>query len=180
MESIFMGKLRLDIKSNDILGVYGIVDLVFNGVAIESNKQLTTDPIALEYDVDILTDADNTLKVSLLNDRAHDANQDGVFDKFMTVSVTALSYSADGVNFTTLLPQVATSYTVPDGLYAGNVLTLTESVTSFNSLGINYSIAFNSDGIVNSTLISGVLGKVDLSNETYQDLVTGITYDRFR
>lgn len=171
MESIFMGKLRLDIKSNDILGVYGIVDLVFNGVTIESNKQLTADPIALEYNVDILTDADNTLKVSLLNGRPHD-------DKFMTVSVTALSYSADGVNFTTLLPQVATSYTVPDGLYAGNVLPLTESVTSFNVLGKNYSIAFNSDGIVNSALISGVLGKVDLSNETYQDLVTGITYDR--
>ena len=175
-----MGKLRLSIKSTDVLGVYGIVDLVFNGNTIESNRQLTADPVALEYDVDILTDAVNSLKVSLLNDQAHDANQDGDFsdpeDQIMIALVTALSYSIDGVNFTTLLPQVSTSYTVPTGLYAGNVLTLTESVTSFNSYGVDYAITFNSDGIINSAQISGVKGKI-LPNGNFQDFVTGKTYD---
>ena len=175
-----MGKLRLSIKSNDVLGVYGIVDLVFNGATIESNRQLTADPVALEYDVDILTDAVNSLKVNLLNDQAHDANQDGDYndeeDQTLIVSVTALSYSVDGVNFTTLLPQLATSYTVPSGIYAGNVLILTESVTSFGSFGVDYAITFNSDGIINSAQISGLKGKL-LPNGNYLDLVTGKTYD---
>jgi len=175
-----MGKLRLDIKSNDVLGVYGIVDLIFNGVAIESNRQLTADPVALEYDVDILTDAVNSLKVSLLNDQAHDSNQDGDFsdaeDQLLLALVTALSYSVDGVNFITLLPQLATSYTVPSGLYAGNVITLTENVTSFGSYGIDHEIMFNSDGIVDSPYVSGLKGKV-LPNGNFQDLVGGKTYD---
>ena len=175
-----MGKLRLSIKSTDVLGVYGIVDLVFNGTTIESNRQLTADPVALEYDVDILTDSVNSLKVSLLNDQAHDANQDGDFldaeDQLMITSVTALSYSADGVNFTTLLPQLATSYTVPDGLFAGNVLTLTESVTAFDSYGVDYTITFNSDGVINSEQISGLQGKI-LPNGNLQNLIDGKTYD---
>jgi hypothetical protein len=175
-----MGKLRLSIKSTDVLGVYGIVDLVFNGATIESNKQLTADPVALEYDVDILTAADNSLKVNLLNDQAHDANQDGDFldaeDQVLTASLTALSYSTDGANFTTLLPQIATSFTVPDGVYAGNVITLTESVTSFGSYGVDYAITFNSDGIVETEYCSGLKGKI-LPNGNYVDLINGKTYD---
>jgi hypothetical protein len=175
-----MSKLRLTLNSTNVLGVYGIVDLIFNGVTIESNKQLTADPVALEYDVDILTDAVNSLKVNLLNDQAHDANQDGDFlgaeDQVLTASMTALSYSIDRTNFTTLLPQVATSYTVLDGIYAGNIITLTESVTSFNSYGVDYTITFNSDGIVNSQYISGLKGKI-LPDIGFQDLVDGKTYD---
>jgi hypothetical protein len=164
-----MGKLRLSIKSTDVLGTYGIVDLIFNGVTIESNKQLTADSVALEYDVDILTDTVNSLKVNLLNAQAHE-------DQFLSASMTAFSYSIDGANFTTLLPQVATSFTVPDGLYAGDVLILTESVTSFNSYGVDYTITFNSDGIVNSQYISGLKGKI-LPDIGFQDLVDGKTYD---
>jgi hypothetical protein len=175
-----MGKLRLDINSTDVLGTYGIVDLIFNGVTIESNKQLTADPVALEYDVDILTDAVNSLKVNLLNDQAHDADQDGNFsgeeDQILIASLTALSYSTDGVNFTTLLPQLATSYTIPDGLLAGNVITLTESVTSFDSSGLDSVITFNSDGIINSEQIFGLVGKI-LPNGTFQSFVDGKTYD---
>jgi hypothetical protein len=175
-----MGKLRLSIKSTDVLGKYGIVDLDFNGVTIESNKQLTADPVALEYDVDILTDTANSLKVSLLNDQAYDANQDGDFsdagDQTLLVSVTALSYSVNGVNFTTLLPQLATNYTVPDGIYAGNVITLTESVTSFSSYGVDYAITFNSDGIINSAQISGLKVKI-LPNGNLRNLVDGKTYN---
>ena len=175
-----MGKLRLSIKSSGVLEVYGIVDLVFNGVTIESNKQLTADPVALEYDVDILTNAVNSLKVSLLNDKAYDANGDGDYgdagDQTLLVSVTALSYSVNGVNFTTLLPQLATNYTVPDGIYAGNVITLTESVTSFSSYGVDYAITFNSDGIINSAHISGLKVKI-LPNGNLQNLVDGKTYN---
>jgi hypothetical protein len=175
-----MGKLRLNIKSNDVLGVYGIVDLVFNGATIESNKQLTADLVALEYDVDVLTGAVNSLKVNLLNDQAHDADQDGDFtdaeNQTLAAQVTALSYSTDGVSFTTLLPQLATSYTVPSGIYAGNVITLTYSVTSFDSYGVDYVITFNSDGIVNSQYITGLLGKI-LPDGSYQDLVNNTTYD---
>jgi hypothetical protein len=175
-----MGKLRLSIKSTDVLGVYGIVDLVFNGVTIESNRQLTADPVALEYDVDILTDAVNSLKVNLLNDQAHDADQNGDFtgeeDQTLRAVVSSLSYSIDGTTYVTLLPQVATSFTVPDGIYAGNVITLTESITSFGSYGADYAITFNSDGIINSDQISGLKGKI-LPNGNFQDLVNGITYD---
>ena len=165
-----MSKLRLTLNSTNVLGVYGIVDLIFNGVTIESNKQLTADPVALEYDVDILTDAVNSLKVNLLNGPGpHE-------DQFLIASLTALSYSADGVNFTILLPQLATSYTIVTGLLAGNVITLTESVTSFNSYGVDHVITFNSDGIVDSQYISGLKGKI-LPNHTFQNLIDGKTYD---
>ena len=165
-----MGKLRLTLSSTNVLGVYGIVDLVFNGIIIKSNKQLTADPLALEYDVDILTGSVNSLKVSLLNAQAHEDQT------YLVASLTTLSYSIDGVNFTTLLPQVATSFTVPDGLFAGDVLTLTESVTSFDSYGVDYTITFNSDGIVDSQYISGLKGKI-LPDIGFQDLVDGKTYD---
>ena len=176
-----MGKLRLTLSSTNVLGVYGIVDLVFNGIIIESNKQLTADPLALEYDVDILTGSVNSLKVSLLNAQAHNAYQDSDFhgaeyQTFLVASLTTLSYSIDEVNFTTLLPQVATSFTVPDRLFAGDVLTLTESVTSFDSYGVDYTITFNSDGIVDSQYISGLKGKI-LPDIGFQDLVDGKTYD---
>ena len=174
---IIMGKLRLDINSNDVLGTYGIVDLIFNGVTIESNKQLTAEPVTLEYDVNILTNAVNSLKISLLNDRAHIANQGSDFEnQYLMAKVTALSYSADGVSFTTLLPQLATSYTVPSGIYAGNVVTLTEGVSEFQSYGADYTLSFNSDGIINTDQVSGVKIKL-LANKNLQDLVNGKTYD---
>jgi hypothetical protein len=175
-----MGKLRLDINSTDVLGTYGIVDIVFNGTKLADSKRLSATVESLEYDVDILTSGDNVLKISLLNDQAYDANGNGDFsgdgNQTLRAVVSSLSYSIDDVNFTTLLPQTATSYTVPSGLYAGNVVPLTESVTAFYSFGPNYTLTFNSDGIVNTEYCSGLLGKV-LPNGNYQDLVNGVTYD---
>ena len=75
-----------------------------------------------------------------------------------------------------MLPQAATSYTVPSGLYAGNILVLTESITEFASYGADYVLTFNSDGIVNTNYCSGVKFKV-LENGNVQDLVNGKTYD---
>jgi hypothetical protein len=87
-----------------------------------------------------------------------------------------LSYSTDDTNYITLLPQAATSYTVPSGPLAGNVLILTESVTQFSSYSADYAITFNSDGIVNTNYCSGLKGKI-LENGNFQDLVNGKTYD---
>lgn len=175
-----MGKLRLDINSTDVLGVYGIVDIVFNGATLAASEQLSATVESLEYDVDILTSSNNVLKIALLNDQAHDANGDGDFhdegDQTLQAVVSSLSYSTDGSSFTTLLPQAATSYTVPGGLYAGNILTLTENITSFSSYGVDYAITFNSDGIVETEYCSGVKFKV-LENGNVQDLINNVTYD---
>jgi hypothetical protein len=175
-----MAKLRLNIKSTAVLDVYGIVDVIFNGATLASSKQLSATVENLEYNIAGIDNTSNTLKISLLNDQAHDANNDGDYldagDQTMQVIVSALSYSIDNTTFTTLLPQVATSYTVPGGIYAGNVVTLTESVSNFNSYGADYVLTFNSDGIVNSEFISGVKAKI-LENGNLQDLVNGKTYD---
>ena len=175
-----MAKLRLSIKSTDVLGVYGIVDIVFNGTTLATSKQLSATVENLEYDIAGIDNTSNTLKISLINDQAHDANNDGDYldagDQTMRAIVSALSYSIDDTTYTTLLPQAATSYTVPSGLHAGNVIILTESVTEFDSYDADYAITFNSDGIVNTNYCSGLKGKI-LENGNFRDLVNGKTYD---
>jgi hypothetical protein len=175
-----MAKLRLSINSTDVLGVYGIVDIVFNGTTLVSSKQLSATVESLEYTIAGIDNTSNTLKISLLNDQAHDANNDGDYldagDQTMQAVVSALSYSINDTTYTTLLPQAATSYTVPSGQYAGNVLILTESVTQFSSYGADHAITFNSDGIVNTSYCSGLRGKI-LENGNFQNLVNGKTYD---
>ena len=161
-----MGKLRLDISSTESRGNYGIVDLIFNGVTIAPLKQLSATVESLEYDVDILTAANNILKVAVLNPQAYDANGDGDYtniqagDQVLQAVVSALSYSADGVNFTTLLPQVEITRTIPSGPKAGTVYILTYGNSSFISYGPDYFIEFNSDGIVTNEYIRGVRVKV--------------------
>ena len=44
-----MAKLRLSINSTDVLEVYGIVDVVFNGATLTSAKQLSATVENLEY-----------------------------------------------------------------------------------------------------------------------------------
>ena len=175
-----MAKLRLSINSTDVLGVYGIVDIVFNGTTLVSSKQLSATVESLEYTIAGIDNTSNTLKISLLNDQAHDANNDGDYldagDQTMQAVVSALSYSINDTTYTTLLPQAATSYTVPSGQYAGNVLILTENVSQFVSYDTDYAITFNSDGIVNTNYCSGLRGKI-LENGNFQDLVNGKTYD---
>ena len=175
-----MGKLRLDINSTCVLDVYGIVDIVFNGTNLAASKQLSATVESLEYDVEILTGANNVLKVALLNNQAHDDNSDGDFgdagDQTMQARVTALSYAANGVDFTTLLPQAEVSYTVPSGTHAGQIILITENVSNFASFDLNGTVEFNSDGIVNSDYISGVKGKL-LENGNFHSFIDGNTYD---
>ena len=175
-----MAKLRLSIRSTVVRDIYGIVDVVFNGATLASAKQLSATVENLEYNIAGVDNTSNTLKISLLNDQAYDANNDGDYndagDQTMQAVVSALSYSIDDTTYTTLLPQVATSYTVPSGPVAGNVLILTESVTQFSSYGADHAITFNSDGIVNTNYCSGLRGKI-LENGNFQNLVNGKTYD---
>ena len=174
-----MGKLRFDINSTDVLGTYGIVNIEFNGTVLAATKQLSATVESLEYDVSILTSSNNVLKISLLNDQAHDTNNDGIFtdaDELLKVKVTNLEYSIDNINFVTLLPQVGDTYTVPTGPYAGNIAVLKENVTEFISFSPDYALTFNSDGIVNTVYCSGLKGKL-LPNGNYQDLVNGKIFD---
>jgi hypothetical protein len=175
-----MAKLRLSINSTDVLGTYGIVDIVFNGTTLVSSKQLSSTIESLEYDIAGIDNTSNTLKISLLNDQAHDVNLNGIFtdpgDQSMNAIVSALSYSIDDITYTTLLPQAATSFTVPSGLYAGNVVILTESVTQFISWGVDCAITFNSDGIAYTEYFSGLQVKL-LENGNYQNFTNGKTYD---
>jgi hypothetical protein len=178
-----MGKLRLDINSTYVerssRGHYSIVDIVFNGTTLESAKQLSATVESLEYDVGI-DNTSNTLKIAVLNHIGDDANNDGEFtaptDQTMQAVISALSYSIDDTTYITLLPQAVTTYTMPSGSTAGTVVALTDNVPQFVSYGEAGELAFNSDGIVNSTQISGVKIKV-LENGNIQDLIDGKTYD---
>jgi hypothetical protein len=175
-----MGKLRLDINSTKLPdGTYGQVDIKFNGSIIESNRQLSNTVETLTYDVTI-DNTSNTLGIALLNAQALDFNTDGIYldeeNETTKIQVSSLEYSIDDTNYITLLPQAATSYTIPSGPWSGNVITLTESVTQFTSYGVDYVLTFNSDGIVNTDYCSGLRGKV-LPNGNFQDLVNGKTYD---
>lgn len=177
-----MGKLKLDISSTEVLGVYGIVDLIFNGAVLAPLKQLSATVESLEYDVEILTTSNNILKVALLNSQAHDADGDGNFDnpaagdQVLSAIVSALSYSADGVNFTTLLPQAEVTYTVPGGDNAGDVWTLTYGNENFTSFGPNYQLEFDKYGIVTNEYIQGVRVK-QLEDGTFQIVANGVIKD---
>ena len=167
-----MGKLRLNINSTDVLGIYGIVNIVLNGTNLASSKQLSATVESLEYDVDILTSSDNVLKISLLNDQAHDANGDGDFtdaeDQTLRAVVSSLSYAVDGVSFTTLLPQTQTTHTVPSGINAGETVTFKLNVSEFVSYGPDYELKFAVNyGLLNNTYLKAYAVR----------LVDGIYYD---
>ena len=166
-----MSKLRLDINSTTVFGVYGIVNIIFNGTTLASTKQLSATVESLEYNVDILTSSDNVLKIALLNDQAHDSNNDGDFsdteDQTLKVVVSALSYSLDNINYTTLLPQAEEIHTVPSGAAAGTSFVFRSNITEFNSFGPNHELKFDSVGLLNNSYLQGYLVK----------LVYGIYYD---
>jgi hypothetical protein len=169
-----MGKLRLDINSTSVLGTFGIVNIVFNGTNLAASKQLSATVESLEYNADILTSSDNILKISLLNDQAHDTNVNGdsdftdAEDQILKAVVSSLSYSIDGVTFTTLLPQVETTHTVPSGTHAGKTVIFNLGVSEFVSYGLDYELKFDTNsGLLNTPYLQGYATR----------LVDGVYYD---
>ncbi len=173
-----MAKLRLSINSTDVLGVYGIVDIVFNGVTLASSKQLSATVENLEYDIDVLTSGDNVLKIALLNDQAHDANNDGDFndtsDEVLKAIVSALSYSIDGINYTSLLPQTQVTHTIPSGSEAGAIINLRSNISQFTSFGINYELKFNNDGLENNEYLTGY--NIKIVGSDYYNVTGNVIY----
>ncbi len=167
-----MGKLRLNINSTNVLGVYGVVNIVFNGSNLATAKQLSATVESLEYNVDILTTDDNVLKIALLNPQAHDANNNGSYndagDLTLKAVLSGLSYSTDGITFITLLPQVETTHTVPSGIHAGETIILDLSNSEFVTFGPLYELKFNTDlGLLNNAYLKGYAVR----------LVDGVYYD---
>ena len=102
-------KLKLVLNSTSVEGDYSIVDITFNGVKLGSSVQLSANNLTLEYDASILTDANNVVTISLLNDKAVDNNNDGDYldagDETMQALVQELAYSTDGTTYNTVIPQ---------------------------------------------------------------------------
>jgi hypothetical protein len=176
-----MGKLRLDINSTESRGDYSIVDLIFNGVTLAPLKQLSATVESLEYDVEILTSANNVLRVALLNPQAYDADGDGNYenpeagDQVLQTVVSALSYSADGVNFTTLLPQEEVTHTISSGIKEGKVILLTSANEKFVSYEPNAQLEFDKYGIVTNQYIRGGRARL-LEDGNYLEIQTGDIY----
>lgn len=147
-----MAKLKLQMKSSDVLGVHSRVDISFNGVKVGENIELPTTPSVLEYDVTVSTDAENTIKFDLLNDQAYDSNNDGDYsdsdagDQVMTAIVTQVEYSLDGSTFTAILPQVQSTFTIPSGTNAGMVVELKPAINEFVVWGTAHLIKFTTTG----------------------------------
>ena len=175
-----MAKLRLNIKSTAVLDVYGIVDVDFNGTTLASSKQLSATVENLEYNIAGIDNTSNTLKISLLNAQAHDANNDGDYldagDQTMQAIVSALSYSVDDTTYIALLPQAASNYTIPSGANAGQIIPLNESVLQLTSYGLNYEIWFNADGFMYNEYFPWAKIKVLTNGNVYEN-VSGKTYD---
>jgi hypothetical protein len=173
-----MAKLRLSINSTDVLGVYGIVDIVFNGTTLVSSKQLSATTESLEYDVADINNTSNTLKISLLNSQAYDENSDGDYtdanDKLLKAIVSALSYSIDGTNYTSLLPQTQVTHTIPSGDQAGAIIDLRSNISQFTSFGTECELKFNNDGLENNEYFTGY--NVKIVGSDYYDNTGNIIY----
>lgn len=173
-----MAKLRLNINSTDVLGVYGIVDVVFNGTTLVSSKQLSATIESLEYDIAGIDNTSNTLKISLLNDQAHDANSDGDFldagDELLNAIVSALSYSIDDINYISLLPQTQVTHTIPSGDQAGATIDLRLNISQFTSFGTECELKFNNDGLENTAYLTGY--NVKIVGNDYYDSTGNVIY----
>jgi hypothetical protein len=173
-----MAKLRLSINSTDVLGVYGIVDIVFNDTTLVSAKQLSATVESLEYNIAGIDNTSNTLKISLLNDQAHDENNDGDYgdasDKLLVAIVSALSYSIDDINYISLLPQTQVTHTIPSGDQAGAIIDLRSNISQFTSFGTEWELKFNNDGLENNEYFTGY--NVKIVDSDYYDSTGNVIY----
>lgn len=113
-----MAKIELTLTSTAVEGDYGIVDIYYNGIQVESSLQLSANPLVVVHDV-VPDNGYCTVRVDLLNDKANDVNQNGSFndpeDETMDVRITLARYADDGVTFVTMVPHGVITETDPQG-----------------------------------------------------------------
>lgn len=98
-----MARIEMAITSTAVDGDYGIVDVYYNNVKVESNLQLVATPITFNHPVTPINGY-CTVKVDLLNDKATDSNNDGTWDQVMDVRIISAKYAHDDENFVTMIP----------------------------------------------------------------------------
>ena len=86
-----MARIEMAITSTAVDGDYGIVDVYYNNVKVESNLQLVATPITFNHPVTPINGY-CTVKVDLLNDKATDSNNDGTWDQVMDVRIISAKY----------------------------------------------------------------------------------------
>ncbi len=114
----------------------------------------------------------------MLNDQAHDENNDGDYsdanDKLLVAIVSALSYSIDDINYTSLLPQTQVTHTIPSGDQAGAIIDLRSNISQFVSWGSNCELKFNDDGLENNEYFTGY--NVKIVDSDYYDSTGNVIY----
>lgn len=113
-----MAKIELTLTSTSVDGDYGIVDIYYNGNKVESDLQLSNVAITISHDL-VPVDGSCTVRVDLLNDKATDYEQDGIWDEVMDVRITSSRYADDNVTYVTMIPHA--EFTETDA--AGNPVT---------------------------------------------------------
>lgn len=168
-------KLKLQLSApvcNDLAGdVYAMVDIKFNDVVLAEDVQLSASTATVEYDVTVLTDANNVLNIELTNAVASDLNSDGEFSgvgEATVATIEAIDYSVDdGATWKTVTPVTGTTYTVPAGSHAGAEVTLIQTITTLAvSNTATGTVQFNANGVVFSESTSwGLLGTLNWKND---------------
>jgi len=162
-------KLKLQLSApvcNDPMGdVYAMVDITFNDVVLAEDVQLSASTATVEYDVTVLTDANNVLNVAVTNAVATDLNDDSDMNdvgETTTATIAAIDYSVDdGATWVSVLPQAEVLHTVPSGENAGTEITLRPAVTTITSYGacvINFD---TTDGLGNTDAVTAVSVTID-------------------
>lgn len=98
-----MAKIELTLTSTSVDGDFGIVDIYYNGNKVESNLQLSSTPTIVNHTV-VPDNGYCTVRVDLLNDKATDYEQDGIWDEVMDVRIISARYADDDINYATMIP----------------------------------------------------------------------------
>lgn len=146
-----MGKINLKLISSIVGDEYSKIGIIFNGIQIEDNLQLSNEIVEVEYEVNFNNDQ-QILTINLLNHSAIDYNQNGTYgdevDETMKAIVTHISILKDSQN-KIILPQSKITYVVPEGFAeSGQIITLSPEILNFISYGENYTIVFNDEKII--------------------------------
>ena len=172
-----MAKLKLTLTSTPCWGIYSIVNIFFNGVSIESNLQLSAEPLSKTYDV-VHSDV-NTLKIDNINNAASGTPPD--YTEKRAAIITAMEYAENNADYKVYISQGATQIIVPSGPNAGP-LDQTTVINQFNVWELDYELKFDSVGIYSGTgndvdtIPTDILYR-ELPSNTYYSFGTNHIYD---